>query len=135
MRPTRAATAVATLAALVLGLAACSAGGASRTIDLTTLNDSGVTGSVRLTDEGNGRTRVEVAVQDGGNHDMPAHLHPGTCAHLVPQPKFPLENVIDGRSVTVLAASFAEVTNGSLAVNLHRSVDDLASYTACADIR
>jgi hypothetical protein len=118
-----------------VALVACSAAGPSRTIALTTLNDSGVTGSVTLTDEGGTRTRVEVKVEDGGNTDMPAHLHPGTCAALVPQPKFPLENVRNGSSVTVVAASFAELTNGSLAVNLHKSVDDLATYTACADIR
>lgn len=123
---------VAVAAAL---LVACSAAGPSRTIALTTLNDSGVTGSVTLTDQGGGRTRVEIKVDDGGNDDMPAHVHPGTCASLVPQPKFPLENVRNGSSVTVVAASFADLTNGTLAVNLHRSVDDLATYTACADIR
>jgi hypothetical protein len=132
MRGTARAVIAAALAAMLI---ACQASGATRTFTLTTLNDSGVTGSVTLTDEGGSRTRVEVKVQDGGNHDMPAHLHPGTCANLVPQPKFPLENVRNGSSVTVVAASFAELTNGTLAANLHKSVDDLATYTACADIR
>jgi hypothetical protein len=125
----------ASVVSAALLLAGCGEGGASRTIALTTLNGSGVTGNVVLTDVGDRRTRVEVSVQDGGNHDMPAHLHPGTCANLVPQPKYPLENVRAGHSVTVVPASFAEVTNGTLALNIHRSVDDLATYTACTDIR
>jgi hypothetical protein len=129
----RSAGAVCLAAGLLV--AACAGGGPSRTIPLGTLNDSGVTGSVTLTDAGGRQTRVEVTVQDGGNRDMPAHLHPGTCVNLVPQPKDPLENVRDGRSVTVVPASFSEITNGTLALNLHRSVDDLATYTACADIR
>ena len=41
-------------------------------VQLKTLNDSGVTGTVTLTDLGDGRTTVDVAVQPAGNLDMPA---------------------------------------------------------------
>ena len=105
------------------------------TFTLTTLNDSGVTGTVTLEETGGGKTRVTVEVRHGGNTDMPAHVHPGNCQDLVPQPKFPLQNVRDGRSVTDVPASIMELTAGTLAINLHRSVDDLATYTACADLR
>jgi hypothetical protein len=121
--------------ALAIALAACqAAAGPPRTISLRTLNDSGVTGTVSFSDYG-GRTMVDVTVDPGGNPDMPAHIHPGTCDELIPQPKFPLENVRDGISKTVVPASRDELFAGGLAVNIHKSNDDLKTYTACVDIR
>ena len=105
-----------------------------RTITLTTLNDSGVTGTVSFTDL-RGRTGVDVTVEPAGNLDMPAHIHPGTCDNLTPQPKYPLENVRNGVSKTVVPASIDELFAGGLAVNVHKSNDDLKTYTACVDIR
>lgn len=116
-------------------LAACGAAASqARTITLRTLNESGVTGTVSFSDLG-GKTSVEISVNPGGNLDMPAHIHPGTCDTLTPQPKFPLENVRDGVSKTVVPASMAELFAGGLAVNIHKSNDDLKTYTACVDIR
>jgi hypothetical protein len=103
-------------------------------VQLKTLNDSGVTGTVTLVDLGDGRTQVDIDVQPAGNLDMPAHIHPGTCAALIPQPKHPLENVVNGRSTTIVRAPVAELTGGGLAVNLHRSNEDLGTYTACAEL-
>ncbi len=74
-------------------------------------------------------------VEAAGNLDMPAHIHPGTCVDLVPQPRYPLRNVVNGDSTTVVPGAMADVLAGDLAVNLHRSNDDLATYTACADLR
>jgi hypothetical protein len=121
--------------AVVLMLAACAAPGPSRTVQLVTLNNSGVTGSVTLTDVGQGNTQVEVRVEPAGNLDMPAHIHPGSCVDLVPQPRYPLRNVVNGASTTVVPASLDLLMGGGLAVNVHRSNDDLATYTACADLR
>jgi hypothetical protein len=125
-----------TLVAFVaIVLVACQAAASPpRTIGLQTLNDSGVTGTVSFSDLG-GRTRVDVTVDPGGNPDMPAHIHPGTCDDLTPQPKFPLENVRQGTSTTVVPASIDELFAGDLAVNIHKSNDDLKTYTACVDIR
>ena len=106
----------------------------STVVQLKTLNDSGVTGTVTLTDLGDGRTKVDVAVQPAGNLDMPAHIHPGTCDALIPQPTHPLQNVVSGASTTTVRATVAELTGGGLAVNLHRSNDDLGTYTACAEL-
>jgi hypothetical protein len=128
--------AVAAVMVLATVISACQAAAAAppRTIALETLNDSGVTGTVAFSDV-NGRTRVDVTVDPAGNPDMPAHIHPGTCAELVPQPKFPLENVRNGASTTVVPASITELFAGNLAVNIHKSNDDLKTYTACVDIR
>lgn len=126
---------VAVLMILATIIGACQAAAAAppRTIALETLNDSGVTGTVAFSDVG-GRTRVDVTVDPAGNPDMPAHIHPGTCDELVPQPKFPLENVRNGTSTTVVPASITELFAGNLAVNIHKSNDDLKAYTACVDI-
>jgi hypothetical protein len=136
MRTRRLAIAVATIAIALTALMACApaAGPAARTVNLQTLNDSGVTGTVTFAALGD-KTSVEIAVDPGANPDMPAHIHPGTCANLTPQPKFPLENVLNGRSKTDVPAPIDELFAGGLAVNIHRSNDDLATYTACVDLR
>jgi hypothetical protein len=122
-------------AAAALTLASCQAATtAPRNLNFVTLNDSGVTGSVEFRDVG-GRTEVDVRVEPAGNLDMPAHIHPGTCDNLTPQPKYPLENVRNGVSSTVVPAGIAELFAGQLALNIHRSNDDLRTYTACVDIR
>jgi len=120
--------------AVVLIVLRSATAGPSRTITLQTLNASGVTGSVSFVDLG-GRTQVDVTVDPADNPDMPAHIHPGTCANLTPQPKYPLENVRAGSSRTVVPAPIDELFAGDLAVNIHKSNDDLKTYTACVDIR
>jgi hypothetical protein len=106
----------------------------STVVQLATLNASGVTGTVTLVDLGDGRTQVDVKVEPAGNLDMPAHIHPGSCDNLTPQPKHPLQNVVNGSSSTIVRATVSELTGGDLAVNIHRSNDDLRTYTACADL-
>lgn len=126
---------VALAALSLVALGACqSAEQPVRTIQFVTLNDSGVSGTVAFRNV-SGRTEVTIDVEPGDHPDMPAHIHPGTCENLTPQPKFPLENVRDGRSVTVVPATIDELFAGDLAVNVHKSNDDLATYTACVDIR
>lgn len=123
------------LAAMAFTVAACSASpAASRTVELETLNDSGVTGTAVLTDLGDGTTRVEVNVDPAGYPDMPAHIHPGTCTDLVPQPLYPLQNVVDGASETVVPATLEDLFVGGLALNVHASNEDMGTYTACANL-
>ena len=125
----------ATWGLVLLVAGACAGSTQNRTVQLSTLNDSGVTGSVVLTDAGGGLTKVDVRVNPGVNLDMPAHIHPGSCDSLVPQPKYPLQNVVNGSSTTTVPAPLSELLAGDLAVNLHRSNEDLSTYTACADLR
>lgn len=136
IRIRRVTIAFATSAIALTVLAACApaAAPAARTVALQTLNGSGVTGTVTFAALGD-KTSVEIAVDPGANPDMPAHIHPGTCDDLTPQPKFPLENVLNGRSRTDVPASIDELFAGGLAVNIHRSNADLKTYTACVDLR
>lgn len=130
----KALAALGVVVVFALVAAACQRGSTTRTLQLVTLNDSGVTGSVSF-HEVEGRTEVEVRVEPAGNLDMPAHIHPGSCDDLIPQPKYPLENVRDGASRTTVPARVDELFAGGLALNIHRSNDDLGTYTACVDIR
>ena len=117
-------------------LAGCSTAPArAERLDLEMLNDSGVTGTVTLTSVNAERTRVEIVVEAAGHASMPAHIHPGTCDELVPQPEHPLENVIGGTSVTEVAAPIGELLSGGQALNLHRSNTEMETYTACVDLR
>jgi hypothetical protein len=124
---------IALLAAVAL-LAGCEAATPTRTIALQTINDSGVVGTVSFSKVGD-KTGVKIEVDPAGNLDMPAHIHPGTCEALTPQPKFPLENVVEGRSSTVVPATVDELFAGNLAVNIHKANDDMRTYTACVDIK
>lgn len=120
---------------LVLGVAACQGPVEdSVSLQLRTLNDSGVSGTVTLTAIAAGTTRVDVEVDPAGHPDMPAHIHPGTCDDLVPQPRYPLANVVDGHSTSEVPASLAELTAGDAAVNLHASNSEMERYTACVDL-
>lgn len=133
-RARRSAVSVAAIVAFAVVAAACQQGSVTRTLPLVTLNDSGVAGDVSFR-EVEGRTEVEVRVEPAGNLDMPAHIHPGSCDDLIPQPKYPLENVRDGVSRTTVPARVDDLFAGGLALNIHRSNDDLGTYTACVDIR
>ncbi len=104
-------------------------------LTLVPLNDSGVTGSVTMTAAGEARTLVVVDVDPAGHPDMPAHIHPGTCAELVPQPRYPLANVVDGHSTTEVNASLEELLAGDVALNLHASNQEMQLYTACVELR
>jgi hypothetical protein len=134
MRRARRTAVTLTWIGLAVTLAACAGQQPSRTVELATLNVSGVTGSAVLTDLGDGTTRVEVDVDPAGHPSMPAHIHPGTCVNLVPQPRYPLTDVVDGVSETVVPAALDDLFAGELALNLHASTDDYGTYTACAEL-
>ena len=134
LRPHISAKLAGVFAAVLLASACTGQPADERTVELETLNDSGVTGSAVLTGLGNGSTRVVVDVDPAGHPDMPAHIHPGTCANLVPQPIYPLENVVDGGSETEILATLDELFAGDLALNLHASPKDYETYTACIEL-
>jgi hypothetical protein len=124
---------VGVLLVLCALIAGCAANDQRVTIQLETLNDSGVTGTVTLISLGD-RTQVDVDVDPAGHPDMPSHIHPGDCDNLVPQPKYPLRNVVGGTASTIVAVSLSELLGGDLAINLHNSNEDMRTYTACANL-
>lgn len=105
-----------------------------KVITLNSQNNSGESGTATLT-EADGRVKVVLAL--GGAPVgilQPAHIHTGTCANLGGV-KFPLENVLDGKSETLVGASFdALFSSEALAINVHKSQQEANIYVACGDL-
>ncbi len=104
------------------------------TVTLGAQNASGQEGKATLV-ETDGKTKVTIAIGSGtAGIAQPAHIHVGSC----PAPgavKYPLTNVVDGRSETVLDVSLETLTKElPLAINVHKSKDDAKTYVSCGDI-
>lgn len=132
---------VTTVLAVVLGLLTflALAGAASAadtiTVQLAPLNNSGESGTATLTDLGDGTTRVVLNLAGGAaGVAQPAHIHEGTCTNLNPTPKYPLQNVTDGKSEMVVKVSLSDLTSGQYAINVHKSAQEVAVYVACGNI-
>ena len=105
------------------------------TLDLDEQNDSGITGTATLSPTSDGQVEVEIELDgsEGGPH--PAHIHQGSCADLDPNPAFPLEDVVDGRSKTTVEVDVADLSADEYAINVHESPENAANYVACGDVR
>jgi len=98
-------------------------------------NNSGESGTARLTPDGD-KTKVVINLKGAPKGvPQPAHIHEGTCAKLDPKPKYPLQNVVDGKSTSEVPASLDSLMSGTNAINVHKSAADIKTYVACGDIR
>jgi hypothetical protein len=105
-------------------------------VRLAALSKSGETGTARLTALDADKTRVEISLKGGPKGTpQPAHIHEGTCKNLNPQPKWGLENVLDGKSTTEVPVGLDKLTVGGFAINVHKSTQDIKTYVACGNIR
>jgi hypothetical protein len=112
------------------------AGGNSMTVRMAAQNKSGESGTARLTAEGADKTKVEISLKGAPKGvDQPAHIHMGSCAKLDPKPKYGLENVVDGKSSTEVPVGLAELRKGGMAINVHKSKEDIKTYVSCGDIK
>ena len=102
-------------------------------VQLQEQNFSGESGNVTLTPMGP-KTKVDIEMASFAANAQPAHIHKGTCAKLDPTPAYPLQNVIDGKSVTTVDVPLSTLLKGKYAINMHRSAKQLKVYVACGDI-
>jgi hypothetical protein len=110
-------------------------GAKSVTVRLAQQNKSKESGTAKLTPEGD-KTKVEISLKGAPKGvSQPAHVHEGSCAKLDPKPKYPLQNVVDGKSTSEVPVSVDTLRGGNLAINVHKSADDSKTYVACGDIR
>jgi hypothetical protein len=118
----------------VLALAMVGAAFADTSIQLNSLNNSGITGTVQLIDKGN---QTEVIITETGEPSgasEPAHIHAGQCGPSLGKVVYPLHNVENGTSDTLVNASLASISNGQFAVNVHQSAANISTYVACGNI-
>lgn len=105
------------------------------TVNLSSQNASGESGTVTLTPQGD---KTQVAIKMTGapaGTQQPAHIHDGSCASLDPKPRVPLQNVVDGKSTTTLDMKLGDIMSKGGAINVHKSTADLKTYVACGDMK
>jgi hypothetical protein len=103
-------------------------------VELKALNNSGETGSATLLPEGK-QTKVVIELSNTpGGVAQPAHIHLGTCDKLDKAPKWPLEPVKDGRSVTMVPVPLDTILREKSAINIHKSAAEASVYVACGNI-
>ncbi|MHB8348057.1 MAG: hypothetical protein ACYDHM_12960 [Acidiferrobacterales bacterium] len=92
-------------------------------------------GKAVLTAEGD-KTRVVVSLRGEPRGAVePIHIHEGVCGHINPIPKWGLNPMKNGRSVTTVPVSLETLLKGKYAINAHKSPKDLSVYVACGNIR
>ncbi|HEX8805790.1 MAG TPA: hypothetical protein VF741_02530 [Candidatus Aquilonibacter sp.] len=105
------------------------------TVKMVAQNASGETGSAVLT-QVSGGTQVVITL-DGSPKDtpQPAHIHEGNCGKINPAPKYPLTNVVNGKSSSVVkGVTLADLLKGPYAINVHKSGTEIATYVSCGNI-
>ena len=103
------------------------------TVRMHAQNKSGESGTAKLTPMGADKTQVVISLKGAPKGTpQPAHIHEGSCAKLDPKPKYGLENVVDGKSSTVVPQGIDAVRG--MAINVHKSADDIKTYVSCGDI-
>lgn len=110
--------------------------GKAVTVKMMAQNDSKETGTAKLIPQGADKTKVEISLKGAPKGTpQPAHIHEGSCANLNPKPKQGLSNVVNGKSTTTVPMGIKELMGGNLAINVHKSGDDLKTYVSCGDIK
>ncbi|MEW6415758.1 MAG: hypothetical protein AB1482_10945 [Pseudomonadota bacterium] len=124
---------------MILLLAGLSAGAAHALDDVVTVrleaqNNSGQNGVATLFPQGD-KTRVVIEILNAPpGVAQPAHIHAGRCDKLDKAPKWPLEAVKGGRSVTLVPASIDAILKDKTAINIHKSAAEAQVYVACGNI-
>jgi len=100
---------------------------------LSEQNESGESGTATLTEVG-GKVLVNLDLIGGPAFAQPAHIHNGSCDNLGGVQN-PLTFPEDGTSITTLDLGIDELLTGlPLAINVHKSLEEAATYVACGDI-
>lgn len=92
-------------------------------------------GTATLTDTSDG-LMVVLNVDNGSEVAQPARIHQGAC----PEPGavvYQLESLVDGESTTTIAGlSISQLMESlPLAINVHKSAEEVSVYTSCGDIQ
>jgi hypothetical protein len=103
-------------------------------VKLEALNNSGQNGTATLMPEGD-KTKVVIEIPNmPAGVAQPAHIHLGSCDNLDKAPKWTLEAVKGGRSVTVVPVSLDTILKEKTAINIHKSAEEAQIYVSCGNI-
>lgn len=105
-----------------------------RTISVKEQNGSGESGSAVLSEK-DGKVTVTLDMT-GTPLDVPqpAHIHAGSCPD-VGAVAYPLTNVVNGKSETVIDTTFAKLdAKEPLAINVHKSAAESKVYVSCGNL-
>jgi hypothetical protein len=103
-------------------------------VTLEAQNNSGQSGVATLMPEGN-TTKVVIEIPNmPAGVAQPAHIHLGRCDNLDKAPKWNLEPVKGGRSVTVVPVPLDTILKERTAINVHKSAAEAQIYVACGNI-
>ena len=107
------------------------------TVNLGEQNNSGESGTARLTAQGD-KTKIVLDLRNPSammaSETQPAHIHKGSCAKLDPTPAYALADVMDGKSVSTVDVKLDVLRQGAFAINVHKSAEEIQTYVACGDI-
>lgn len=104
------------------------------TVKLEAQNNSGQNGTATLIPEGN-KTKVTIEIPNAPpGVAQPAHIHLGRCDNLDKAPKWNLEPVKGGRSVTMVPVSLETILKDKTAINIHKSAAEAQVYVSCGNI-
>ncbi|MBI5034273.1 MAG: hypothetical protein HZB51_27445 [Chloroflexi bacterium] len=95
--------------------------------------DGNQPGAAILTAQGT-KTQIDLFIKPLPGTVHPAHVHEGAC----PVPggvKYPLKEVVDGRSTTVVEAALADLLKGGFAINAHLSSAEVGKYVSCGNLK
>ena len=104
------------------------------TVTLTAQNNSGQPGTAIIAEE-NGKAKVSLFINNAPKGvAQPAHIHAGACPG-VGEVKYPLSNVLDGKSETALDVGIDQLKSElPLAVNVHKSASEARVYVSCGPL-
>ena len=89
------------------------------------------TGTATLTNLG---AQTQVVLNVGAtNPEMLAHIHADACPG-VGAVVYPLTNVVNGTSTTIIDAPLATVLGNGHSINLHKSPADVNTYVGCGNL-
>ena len=129
------------LAAVALALAATSFPASAQSTIVRTFDaqsNSGQTGLLSITPDASGNgivVNVSVVGEPAGATE-PMHIHTGQCGPTLGGVYKPLQNLVDGHSVTtVQGVTVYDLMRGTYAINIHKGPGpNISTYVACTNI-
>ena len=120
---------------VLLAALACGSDPVDVTVELIEFEGSGQSGTVTLIPM-EAQTQIVLEIKPGPAEDdpQPVHVHFGNCGINLGEVRFPLNDVVAGKSTTIVDASVSSLSDGSHNINLHKSYPDIRVYTACGEI-